>query len=228
MKDQYAELDNPAWNALTSEHQEFAVGGGLAKRYRPDIVSFTAFAEPVAEAAASLDPFMAAGEQFFIIGDLPPLPAGWEVKNDLVCLQMVYNATATIPVSSGIQPLEEKHAQEMYDLVQLVQPGYYLLNTHRMGHYYGIRQEGQLVAIAGERMRTGRFTELSAICTHPGFTGRKYAQQLIAHLVNSNLAAGKIPFLHVSEKNERAIGLYEHMGFTTRRKISFRLTAKLK
>ncbi len=228
MKDQYTELDNPAWSALTSEHREFAVGGGLAKRYRPDIVSFTAFAEPSEEAAASLDPFLTAGEQFFIIGELPPLPAGWEVKNDLVCLQMVYGSTAGIPGSSDIQLLEEQHAREMYDLVQLVQPGYYLLNTHRMGRYYGIRQEGQLVAIAGERMRTDRFSELSAICTHPGFTGRKYAQQLIAHLVNSNLADGKIPFLHVSEKNERAIGLYEHMGFATRRKISFRLTAKLK
>lgn len=228
MKDQYAELDNPAWSALTSQHQEFAIGGGLAKRYRSDIVSFTAFAEPSAVATALLDPFMRAGEHFFIIGDLPPLPAGWEVKNELVCLQMVYGSSAQNPVNSGIQPLEEKHAQEMYDLVQLVQPGYYLLGTHRMGHYYGIRQEGQLVAIAGERMRTDRFTELSAICTHPDFTGRKYAQQLITHLVNSNLDAGKIPFLHVSEKNERAIRLYEHMGFATRRKISFRLTAKLK
>ncbi|MBO9150798.1 GNAT family N-acetyltransferase [Chitinophaga sp. GCM10012297] len=227
-KDKYSALDNPAWSALTSQHSEFAIGPALAKRYRADIVSFTGFAEPTVAAAAALDPLMAAGEHFFIIGEPPPLPEGWEVKNDLACVQMVCESPVTVPATVEIEPLVEKQAREMYDLVQLVQPGYYLLNTHRMGDYYGIRQEGKLVAIAGERMRTDVFTELSAICTHPDFTGRKYAQQLTAHLCRKNIEAGKIPFLHASTANSRAIGVYELMGFRTRREISFRLTVKNK
>lgn len=225
-EDRYSPLDNPAWSALTSQHSQFAKGTALAKRYRPDIVSFTAFAEPTAAAAAALDPFIAAGEHFFIIGEPPPLPESWELKNDLVCAQMVCESPAATPVTAQIELLGETHAREMYDLVQLVLPGYYLMNTHRMGDYYGIRQEGKLVAMAGERMRTDTFTELSAICTHPGFTGRKYAQQLIAHLSHKNAAAGKTSFLHASTANARAIGVYELMGFRTRREISFRLMLK--
>ncbi|RPD39001.1 GNAT family N-acetyltransferase [Chitinophaga barathri] len=228
MKDKYSVLDNPAWSALNSQHREFALGSELAKRYQPDIVSFVGFAEPSEAATASLDPLMKTGEQFFIIGDLPPLPDGWEIKNELACVQMVCQSPIQDPFTADVEPLGEKNSREMYELVQLVMPAYYLPDTHRMGNYYGIRQEGRLVAIAGERMRTDNFSELSAICTHPDFTGRKYAQQLITHLVNRHFESGKIPFLHTGTTNERAIRLYEHMGFSIRREIFFRLTAKTK
>jgi predicted GNAT family acetyltransferase len=90
-----------------------------------------------------------------------------------------------------------------------------------MGDYYGIYQKGQLVSVAGERMRMHGLTEISAVVTHPNFTGRKYAQQLIAHVVNKNLAAGIIPFLHVASTNERALNIYQYLGFVKRRIIDF-------
>jgi predicted GNAT family acetyltransferase len=90
-----------------------------------------------------------------------------------------------------------------------------------MGDYYGIRQNGELVAVTGERMRMEGLTEISAVVTHPDFTGRKYAQQLVAHVAIKNIEAGIIPFLHVAESNERAIGLYKRLGFTRRRIIDF-------
>jgi len=37
------------------------------------------------------------------------------------------------------------------------------------------------------------------------------------HLVNKNIAQGITPFLHTEDTNERAIRLYEHLGFTTRK-----------
>lgn len=216
----FSVLDNPAWHALSSKHKEFAIGTAAAKRYAPEIVSFIGFEER----PDSLDPFMQAGESFFIIGDLPPLPPHWEMQHELVCLQMVCEHSITDHEGPVIEPLSD--SREMYNLVTKVQPGYYLPDTHRMGNYYGIRVNNELVAMAGERMRLEGLTELSAIVTLPAFTGRKYARHLITHLVNTNLAAGIIPFLHVSEKNERAIGLYEHLGFVTRRKISFYLVKK--
>ncbi|MRG48362.1 GNAT family N-acetyltransferase [Chitinophaga sp. SYP-B3965] len=218
----FSALDNPAWHALNSKHQEFAIGTALAKRYSPDIVSFVAFANMH---AASLDPFIQTGESFFIIGALPSLPPNWEILNELVCLQMICQQVIDVEASS-IHALSETDQQEMFSLVTKVQPGYYLPGTQRMGNYFGIRQDEQLVAMAGERMRLDGLTELSAIVTLPEFAGRKYARHLITHLVNRNLAAGIIPFLHVSESNERAIGLYERLGFVTRRKISFWLIKK--
>jgi GNAT superfamily N-acetyltransferase len=216
----FSVLDNPAWHALNSKHRDLAIGTAQAKRYSPEIVSFIGFEQ----SPESLDPFIKEGESFFIIGDLPPLPAHWKMQHDLVCLQMVCEKFIMAGDATVIEELS--NSQEMYELVTKVQPGYYLPGTHRMGNYFGIRQEGKLVAMAGERMRLDGLTELSAIVTLPEFTGRKYAGHLITHLVNRNLAAGIIPFLHVSQSNERAIGLYEHLGFVTRRKISFYLIKK--
>ena len=216
----FSELDNPAWHALNSKHKDFAIGTAQAKRYSPEIVSFIGFEQ----SPDPLDPFIKEDESFFIIGDLPPLPAHWEMQHDLVCLQMVCEKSIMAGDAPVIEVLSD--SQEMYELVTKVQPGYYLPGTHRMGDYFGIRQEGKLVAMAGERMRLDGFTELSAIVTLPEFTGRQYARHLITHLVNRNLAAGNIPFLHVSQSNERAIGLYERLGFVTRRKISFYLIKK--
>lgn len=227
MNDPFLILDNPAWHALNSKHQHFAIGETRVKRYLPNIVGFTGFEKPTADLVALLDPFISTGESFFIIGDLPPLSPNWVLQNELVCLQMIcrqpIEKEADAPV---IFPLSEADRAEIHALVTKVQPGYYLPDTHQMGDYFGIRQAGKLVALAGERMRLDGLTELSAIVTHPDFTGRKYARHLITHLVNRNLAAGITPFLHVAQTNERAIGLYERLGFVTRRKISFWLIKK--
>jgi predicted GNAT family acetyltransferase len=78
-----------------------------------------------------------------------------------------------------------------------------------------------LVAVAGERMKMNDYTEVSAIVTHPNYTGLGYAKQLIAHAVNNIFDQGKIPYLHVVDTNVGAIKLYEKLGFVTRRKMSF-------
>jgi hypothetical protein len=53
------------------------------------------------------------------------------------------------------------------------------------------------------------------------FVAFKYAQQLVAHLCRQHVAAGIVSYLHVDVINDRAIRLYEHMGFEKRRPISF-------
>jgi predicted GNAT family acetyltransferase len=120
-----------------------------------------------------------------------------------------------------ISQLTADDKEDMFNLINKVQPGYYELETWQLGNYFGIRRQNKLVAIAGERMRLDGLTEISAICTDPDFTGRRYAQQLIAALCKYNLQQGITPFLHVLETNERAIRLYEYMGFEIRRTISF-------
>ena len=70
--------------------------------------------------------------------------------------------------------------------------------------------------MAGERMRLDGYQELSAVCTHPDYTGRGYAQRLLAILCNLAFDRGFTPFLHVYADNERAIGVYRKMNFVDR------------
>jgi ribosomal protein S18 acetylase RimI-like enzyme len=225
-------LDNPAWEALISQHAGFAQGADTAKRYRPGILPFTGCRNAGEGSMKDLDPFINYGETFYIIGDdLPALPADWIIEHQLPCAQMLLKTPAVIQPKPADEPviieqLGEADAGEMFDLINSVQPGYYNADTRLLGTYYGIKEEGRLVAMAGERMRLTGFSELSAICTLPQYAGRGYAQKLITQLCHLHAKAGIISFLHVALSNHRAIRLYEHMGFEQRRTIIFRRIRK--
>lgn len=220
--DPFAKLDNPAWWALNGVQQPFATGASSVKRYQRGILPFAAYDHSAPESIIELDNWLQPGESFFFIGALPSLPSHWTVLNELPCAQMILQSEITQQEDAvTVSALDASHKTDMFNLINLVQPGYYEPDTYQLGNYYGIWQQGQLVAIAGERMRMEELAEISAICTHPDHTGRKYAQHLITHLCNTNLNEGNIPFLHVLQTNQRAISLYEYLGFTTRRMISF-------
>jgi len=220
--DRFAKLDNPAWWALTGLQQPFATGASHVLRYQSGILPFAAYQQGTQEGIDALDNWLEAGEIFYLIGELPPLPHHWALIKELPCVQMIIQAPVAIaedPVPISL--LTASNATDMFNLINKVQPGYYKPGTRQLGNYYGIWQRDKLAAIAGERMRMEQLTEISAICTDPDYTGRKYAQHLITHLCNTNLEQGNIPFLHVLQTNERAIRLYEYLGFTQRRLISF-------
>jgi ribosomal protein S18 acetylase RimI-like enzyme len=75
-----------------------------------------------------------------------------------------------------------------------------------------------LVAMAGERLRPVGYTEISAVCTHPGYRGRGYGRDLVETLVRNIIDRGDVPILHV-EKDNRAASLYEKVGFSIRQTI---------
>ena len=218
--DHFAKLDNPAWWALTGVQRSFSAGFAAAKRYRHGVLPFIAYNHALPESIIALNEWLEPGETFFLIGDLPHLPSNWELITELPCAQMI------LPGPVAFKPADVVHLgaadrDEMFDLINKVQPGYYEPDTHQLGNYYGIRQEGKLVSVAGERIRLEGFTEVSAICTDTAYTGRGYAQQLTTHVCRVNLERGITPFLHVLQTNERAIRIYEYLGFRRRRKISF-------
>jgi ribosomal protein S18 acetylase RimI-like enzyme len=214
-------LDNPVWSALNTAQAGFALGTDRAKRYKPEVLPFVGFA-PEAEALL-VDPFITTGENFYIVGRLPRLPENWTLEFELPCAQLLApeDLRALPPITEELITLREEDKEEMYRLITGVQPGYYHPDTRQLGNYYGLRKEGKLVAMAGERIRISGFSEISAVCTLPGYTGRGYAQQLMARVCNRQAAAGVRSFLHVSKANERALRLYEHLGFRHRRDISF-------
>ena len=194
-----------------------------------------------------LEQWLPAGKPFFMIGALPALPSNWQIEKELPCLQMLWSLTEGTTgtqldpapaaprldpapaapqldpdqLAPHISPLEPKDKMTMYDLVQKVQPGYYEPDSYRLGKYFGIFEGNRLIAMAGERMRLDGMSEISAVCTDPDFRNRGYGARLTLEVCRYNAKEGRLPFLHVLERNESAIRLYENLGFKTRRIISF-------
>jgi predicted GNAT family acetyltransferase len=104
-------------------------------------------------------------------------------------------------------------ADAMVALTKLAFPGFFRERTHEMGNYYGIRVEGELVAMAGERLALPGMREISAVVTHPRHTGKGYARALMNCLLREHANASFTSFLHVGVRNTRAVALYERMGF---------------
>jgi predicted GNAT family acetyltransferase len=109
---------------------------------------------------------------------------------------------------------------DMLDLTERTRPGPFGPRTIELGRYIGVRSDGALTAMAGERMRFDRFVEVSAICVDPAHRGKGLAASLMVLLIQDIQAKGLTPFLHVFADNAGAIALYEKLGFVVRRTLN--------
>ncbi len=214
------QLDNPVWHSLSESHQNFAVDYKNIKFYHPDYCPFGGFAKNE-NISMFLDEYSTMVDNFFVVGEKPELSNQLRVEKELVCLQMVINDKIDSAIKEQVIELTNEHTDTLFQLVDLVQPGYFKKKTALLGKYFGIFKNSELIAVTGERMKMDDFVEVSAVVTHPDHTGQGYAKQLIAHAVNNIFNQNRIPYLHVVENNIGAIKLYEKLGFRTRRKISF-------
>jgi GNAT superfamily N-acetyltransferase len=212
-------LDNPIWESLCTHHTHLAVLSERAGRYPADIAPFVGVLSSDAPAAEQLEQLVQPGESVYLVAIAPPLGKAWKLKSHGSIPQMI--CESLIPAVEGpqITTLTPEHGADMLALTALVFPGYYRARTHEMGRYVGIYQDGVLAAMAGERMHAHGYQEISAVCTHPKYTGRRYAQRLIAKLTNDILQRGETPFLHVNRENARARAVYELLGYDVRRDI---------
>ena len=106
-----------------------------------------------------------------------------------------------------------EYADQALELGTLTRPGPLGRRTVELGDYFGYFDGSRLVAIAGERLFTGAFREISGVCTHPDFQGRGLARRLMLKLVRRQLLRREQPFLHVMRDNVNARRLYQGMGF---------------
>jgi ribosomal protein S18 acetylase RimI-like enzyme len=212
-------LDNAAWHSLTATHAALATGGALAKRFLPDVAPFAGIggAPGSFEALAGL---VGTGETLVMCSKAGvPAIAGVEAVPVGRIRQMVFRGRPPAPDAADIVVLAPFDVPEMRALAALTAPGPFEARTIEMGCYYGIRRDGKLVAMAGERLRPPGFSEISAVCTHPNHRGAGHARHLVEILQAMILARGETPFLHVLEGNDGAERLYRNMGYETRETI---------
>ena len=211
-------LDNPCWFALNSHHARFALGTDLAKRYPPEVTTTAAFVDYSDAALHDLRQIVAAGEPIIVFeANLPKDFVGWTIQQPFRVDQLVCETRLPQPESSlDIVELNVSDMPEIMILINLTHPGPFFPRSLEMGRYIGIRQQGQLVAMAGERIHLTDYCEISGVCTHPDWQGRGYARLLTSYIANGIWARGETPFLHVFADNAPAYHLYESMHFRKR------------
>jgi len=174
-------LDRPVWSALRSRQSGLAPGNGRAARFLPDVSPFAAAADDGPESLRALaDLVPAVGSIILLQSGESPLPPGTVATKSAMGVQMIARRIAPGGSTDGIARLTEADAPEMLALASLTEPGPFLARTHRLGDFVGVKVDGRLVAMAGERLKPDGFTEVSGVCTHPDFRGRGHARIFVA------------------------------------------------
>lgn len=209
-------LENCVYRALTGEQRGLALTEGQAARFNPEFTALGGLRADTPEAFKDLAALVPSGKTVGIMADrVPGALAGFGILHDIPLIRMVY-APGNVDVESvDFAELGAADNPAMRELAELTKPGPFAARTHELGRYVGLRAGGRLVAMAGERLRLPGYTEVSAICTHPDYTGRGYARKLTKLIIAGILERGQIPFLHSRAENPPAIKLYERLGFQT-------------
>lgn len=225
-------LDRPAWSALTTRQKALALGGPDAVRLDPVMGVFLAAADASAVSLTAMAALISdhPGSGVFEAegGPMDALfPAGAEAVNRIVCVQMLCPELQASRTRDDLDVLTlgEADAEEMFELAALTRPGPYRARTHALGDFIGLRREGRLIAMAGQRLRLDGFTEISAVCTHPDHQGQGLARALMRLQAERILTAGETPFLHAAHDNAGAVALYESLGFRIRARIAYTVLA---
>ncbi|MET9908126.1 GNAT family N-acetyltransferase [Streptomyces sp. NPDC006476] len=214
-------LDNPALASLTGPHAHFAEWHGRVVRYPVDVTPWLALPDqPDAGDWADLAALAGPGAEVPLLGFSGAVPAGWEVTFHIEGVQLVDDGLEAAPEPEAVR-LGPADVPQMLDLVERTRPGPFLPRTIEMGTYLGIRRDGALIAMAGERLHPPGWTEISAVCTDPAFRGEGLATRLIRAVAHGIRERGETPFLHTGAGNTNAIRLYESLGFRLRRTTTF-------
>jgi ribosomal protein S18 acetylase RimI-like enzyme len=222
-------LDRPVWNALTGRQAHLALGEkDRFLRFPADIEPFGAARDNSEAQLAGLAEMMSLdGHVALVEVDKFLAPLGFTTMISAAIHQMA--APRIDPPDDGLDviKLSDADAPEMRTLAELTQPGPFHARTHELGGFIGVRENGRLIAMAGERLKLPGFTEISAVCTHPDARGRGLAAALMRRVAAGIAARGEEMFLHVYPHNTGAIALYERLGFRHRANLQLDVLRRL-
>ncbi|MDR5795329.1 GNAT family N-acetyltransferase [Caballeronia sp. LZ008] len=214
----HAALDRPIWTALTTKQAHLGLGDTLARRFHPDVAPFGAIASDTPDAWRALHALLQPGEHVAMLsaGALADIGA-LDAERVGTIHQMIATSRFTRSIDDrDVIALGAADIDAMLALVQRTKPGPFGRRTREMGRYIGIREQGELIAMAGERMAIDGHVEISAVCVDERCRGRGLAGRLMNILRKEIGERGDTPFLHVFSHNESAIALYERLGFELR------------
>jgi ribosomal protein S18 acetylase RimI-like enzyme len=207
-------LDRAVWNALTTRQTHLSIREGGVVRFDPAYALFAA-AHPDAGAEDWPTLSRATGRLALFETD-PVIPHGLTEVDRIDCLQMTATALSADGRRVEFEALTDADGPEMLALATLTQPGPFFAKTHLLGPFIGIRREGRLVAMAGERLSLDGFGEVSGVCTHPDHRGHGYAGALMRAVGQRILDRGDTVFLHARIGHAATIAFYETLGFQPR------------
>jgi predicted GNAT family acetyltransferase len=221
-------LDRPVWSALTGERQAHLSLGdrSTALRLAPEYGLFAVAVDDSPESLSALAALNTTPAGLGLVETGPvALPPGVSARQ-AACAQMTAAAlTASSAPPVIFEALGEADAPAMLALATLTEPGPFFAKTPRLGDFIGVKRDGRLVAMAGERMKPDGFTEVSGVCTHPDWRGRGYAGGLMRVVADRILSRGETPYLHAYAANAGAIALYQSLGFSVRTPVTFTVLA---
>jgi len=210
-------LDDPIRSSLRGAHARFAVWSGRIARYDAEVAGFVGHPPRLDERDwADLVEVVGPSTEVSLRGDYVP-PAGWELLGRMGSVQLDGSDLEVAP-DPDVVTLGSADVPQMLDLVARTEPGPFRVRTIEMGTYLGFVADGQLVALAGERMHPDGWTEISAVCTDPRFRCRGLSTRLVRAVGHGIRARGEVPFLHARADNLSAIRLYESLGFRLRQR----------
>lgn len=214
-------LENPIWHALATEQANLARRRGAAACFPAAVTALAGLREPAAAATADLAALLAPDETtgLFLVGALDVAPA-LEIVEEDVLYQMIHGG------ESGSEPddvveLGPEDLPAMMELAVRTRPGPFGARTPELGVFLGLRHRERLVAMAGQRLRLPGLVEVSAVCTDPDELGRGHAHRLTAAMIARIRRDGATPFLHVRASNQRAVAIYDQVGFRVARSVRY-------
>ncbi len=217
-------LDRPIWHALNQRQSAYTVGAASARRFVPEVGLFAATRDDTPEALADLAELVRGhGPTVLLqVGDIP-VPTGTKAQMTMLGVQMVAREIEPLDPTAPVEPLSAADAPAMLALATATQPGPFFTRTHELGKFWGVKTNGRLVAMAGERMKLPGYTEVSAVCTDPDHRGKGYAALLSRTVATQILNRGETPMLHAYASNTTAVRLYEALGFELRTHVNVTL-----
>jgi len=179
-------LDNPVYHGLRSRDAHLGHGTDNVKYFDEQVSPFAGFDDNYDKGFDDLYKLLPEGRRIlYATRKKIKEPDGWQLNHEVEGLQFIFTGTRTeINPSLQLIPLQSQHIDEMVALARLTRPGPFDQRTIEFGHYYGIFDNGRLVAMAGQRLHVDKYTEVSAVCTHPDHLGKGYAAALIQQQLN--------------------------------------------
>lgn len=209
-------LFNPVWYALNGRDRKFNQGNEKTGFFPAEVSPFVGMPDWSQSQQHLLYTALPPGRSWSVmIAEEVSFSADWETRFSTTLHQMVCGKL--IPahyIDTACQPLSEKNIPAMLALTALTKPGPFYSRTIEFGNFKGIFDGEELVAMAGERLHIEGYTEVSAVCTHPDYEGRGYGAILVSEICRKIIDRGEKPFLHVKWDNQRAIKMYERLGFS--------------